>query len=220
MEPIASKHARLFNRWIELCPGGSWQLNNAPDVPRAFRGGTVAYRELSFVDSQIKGLVGYCLRVTEEARASDTLEIDFDPASVDYPFLVHTLIPMIIETFSPHEITLGDDEFRKPVIHPGGVAYVGDPRACGGFLEPVFFMDAERIKTTFGLELETFVEKMTPKVEKVVLIGGGALVIGSSAVLPFEEGLALTRSMESAVEKESLFSRVQRLLGWRGGRSV
>ena len=214
-EPIETKHQRLFDRWAQLGEKGPWRLAEIPRVPLVFCGGTLTHRVLNFADRHIKGTIYYHLRVPECAQDSDFIDVEFNPEGADYSFLIREVIPMIIETFPCYQMTLGDDRFREPSIGADGIIHVGGPRACGGFLEPVFYMSEERIKETFGLSTPSFVEKITPVVEKVIIIGKGALVIGSSSILPFDEAVKLTRVMESSLRKEPFFEKTQRLLGIR-----
>ena len=212
-EPIEAKHQRLFARWLQFGDVSPWSHSEMPRVPVLFRGGTLTHRAVAFANPHIAGEIYYALRNAACVHDSDFLDLQFDPQQVDYAFLLNEVVPMLIDVFSPWRMVIGDDQFEEAWINPDGPNWVGGPRACGGFMEPVFFMSADEIKSTTGHALSSFLEKITPVVEKVIIIGNGALVIGSSSILPFDEAVKLTRVMESSLRKETFLEKTRRLLG-------
>ena len=210
-QTVEIKHYTLFNEWKQAIQGGCWEIPFVPKAPNSFRGSTGASCEFPpFSDPLTTGIVTYRLR-TEPRMAThgnDWLEIIFNPNNGNYNPLLTDVIPLIINTFSPSYLELGDESFSLPKIQSDGSILPGGPRACGGVVFPVFFMSEKYLQIHFGLTIELLLSKLDDVVEGIQVKSGGVYVIGSSKVLTFEEAITLTQNMEKKMRNVSFFSRM------------
>jgi len=218
-QSVEAKHHALFDSWQRVIRSDTWQMSAIPKAPANYRGTTGASRSLSgFGDRSITGTITYRLR-TEPAsvtHGNDGLAISFDPSKDNYASLLDEVVPLIVETFSPMCLEVGDESFLDPAIQADGSIQVGAPRACGGTLFPVFYFSEDYVGSRFGMSMSLLASKLEPKADSVRLCSGGVYVIGSRQVLPFEEGLSLTREMEKALRRDSFISRWLKWISRRG----
>lgn len=210
-QSIETKHAALFNDWKQTAHGGCWQIPFEPKAPTSFRGSTGTSCDFPpFSDPLTSGILSYRLRTEPRmtTRGNDWLELTFNPSDENYSSLLTVVIPLILKSFSPSYLELGDESFSTPKIQGDGSIQVGGPRACGGELFPVFFMSEEYLRMHFGLTIKLLVSKLEQEVESIQVISGGVYVIGSSQILTFEKALSLTKNMEKKMFNDSFFSRL------------
>lgn len=189
-QTIEEKHLQFMQALSEVSTFGlthrKWP--KAPDSGRELSANVNLTR---YLQEEFKGYVSYKYRgeylsepANDAALYDDYFVLEFNPKKINYDFFALNVFPQYIERFNSylgfimnHEFTHIDFDTARTIDFRHGVYRI----------HPLNFFDEQLCNRAFGLSPEEIQNRLKNKVEKVVLIQNGVLIIVSSEILPLEE---------------------------------